>query len=187
MHDDRNEDEGETITTEKTTTTTSTTTTPRTSTTTSRSTRATKSTTPYYEEDENDIDDSGSRESSTTKSSVTINYDGDYETVDDHRRKFNTTNEDRLALPDICQGQFDAVSVLRNELFFFKNQVSSCLPFQNHITFPPIIIFSKISTAPLLNLNERGYSMFGGCDNAPLSTTDIRLISATSFVNYRHH
>lgn len=138
VHDDRNEDQGETITSTTTEKTTSTTTTSRPTRATTKTTTTRTTTTPYddYDDrDDNEIDDgdingdgktSGSEET-TTKSTVTINYDGDYDTVDDHRRKFNvTTNEeDQLpVVPDICQGQFDAVSVLRNELFFFKNQVS---------------------------------------------------------------
>ncbi len=122
----------------------------RPSTTTTTSQRTTtrpkaRTTTPYDDYDYNEIDDESDRTTSgsgkkevatdggdreemnptTTERTVTINYDGDYESVDDHRRKLNVTNEDQWPkMPDICRGQFDAVSVLRNELFFFKEQVS---------------------------------------------------------------
>ena len=60
----------------------------------------------------------------TTQKTGTINYDGDYESVDDHRRKKSNVTDEDQSPADICRGQFDAVSVLRSELFFFKGQVS---------------------------------------------------------------
>ena len=120
VHDDRNEEETTTTSKPTTTTTKSTTTTrPRT-------------TTPYDDYDDyNEIDDGtnvGSDEEemkpTTTQKTVTINYDGDYESVDDHRRKKSNVTDEDQSPADICRGQFDAVSVLRSELFFFKGQVS---------------------------------------------------------------
>ena len=64
-----------------------------------------------------------------TQSSLTINYHGDYESVEEHRRRLNQTTAtadqpDRSdKKTDICDGSIDAVSVLRNELFVFKDQV----------------------------------------------------------------
>ncbi|KAI9558628.1 Matrix metalloproteise-24 [Daphnia sinensis] len=140
VHDDRNDGEVTTTTT-STTSTTPMTTTQRTTTTTTKPkpTRASsRTTTPYdeyddYNEVDNDIDHSGGSgkktsvgqadEITTTPRTVTINYEGDYDTVDNHRKKLNVTNGDQSSkIPDICQGHFDAVSVLRNELFFFKDQ-----------------------------------------------------------------
>lgn len=145
VHDDRNDGEVATTTTLSTTSTTPIPITTQKATTTTaqpRPTRATsRTTTPsddydYYNEVDNADDQNandGSRkkttigyaeEITTTQRTVTINYDGDYDTVDDHRRKLNVTSGDPSSnIPDICQGHFDAVSVLRNELFFFKDQV----------------------------------------------------------------
>lgn len=142
------------------TTTTTTTTTPKPTTTTRtekttirpRTTRPTiRTTMPYADEDyddyneiEDESDSSTKRNGrdetmTTTKRTVTINYDGDYETVDDHRKKLNATDKDQLpTIPDICQGQFDAVSILRNELFFFKDQV-----FEFHYLFPLEFILNR--------------------------------------------
>lgn len=113
----------------------------------------------------------------TTKRTVTINYDGDYETVDDHRRKLNNVSDDDgdqfPRLPDICQGQFDAVSVLRNELFFFKDQVRKSTLL--------IIQGSSRITCWLSNLL---CSSFGVYVNDPPSTTDIRLSSVIYSANF---
>ena len=121
VHDDRNEDEMTTTPKPTTTTTTKSTTTTR-----------PRTTTPYDDYDDyNEIDDGtnvGSDEEemkpTTTQKTVTINYDGDYESVDDHRRKKSNVTDEDQSPADICRGQFDAVSVLRSELFFFKGQVS---------------------------------------------------------------
>ena len=57
-----------------------------------------------------------------------INYVGDYETVEEHLRRLDLSAGSRPhgipdGIPDICQGNFDALSVLRNELFVFKDKV----------------------------------------------------------------
>lgn len=98
-------------------------------------------TTPKGSQDE--FDDNGDRnpddpwESDEEQSSgrkdesSTITYEGDFETVDEHKkhegkhgthgRRKNTTS-----VPDICEGSFDAVATLRDELFIFKDQVCCC-------------------------------------------------------------
>lgn len=83
--------------------------------------------------------------SSTTERtswSSTINYHGDSESVDDHKThdpthhipatqppwrttvsKLNPTRRsDRPNIPDICQGDYDAIAALRSELFVFKGE-----------------------------------------------------------------
>ena len=102
--------------------------------------RPARTTTPFYDDNEN-YDEEYYNEidvnavTTTTQKTVTINYDGDYESVDEHRRKFNFTTGNgkdgdsnvKEIVPDICQGHFDAVSILRNELFVFKDQVARSL------------------------------------------------------------
>lgn len=102
--------------------------------------RRPRTTTPFYDDKENYDEDyyneiDVNAVTTTTQKAVTINYDGDYESVDEHRRKFNFTSGNgkdadsnvREIVPDICQGHFDAVSILRNELFVFKDQVAVTL------------------------------------------------------------
>ena len=107
MHDDRNENE--TTTTSKPTTTT---------------TKSTTTTRPEDDDGTNVGIDEEEMKPTTTQKTGTINYDGDYESVDDHRRKKSNVTDEDQSPADICRGQFDAVSVLRSELFFFKGQVS---------------------------------------------------------------
>ena len=107
VHDDRNEDE--TTTTSKSTTTT---------------TKSTTTTRPEDGDGTNVGIDEEEMKPTTTQKTVTINYDGDYESVDDHRRKKSNVTDEDQSPAHICRGQFDAVSVLRSELFFFKGQVS---------------------------------------------------------------
>ena len=107
VHDDRNEDE--TTTTSKSTTTT---------------TKSTTTTRPEDGDGTNVGIDEEEMKPTTTQKTGTINYDGDYESVDDHRRKKSNVTDEDQSPADICRGQFDAVSVLRSELFFFKGQVS---------------------------------------------------------------
>ena len=95
-----------------------------------------------------DANDAGStrQEGNGKRTNVTISYEGDYETVDDHLRKQNRTarpthpadnppsNPPPRAVPDICEGNFDAVSLMRNELFLFKGQVLNSFLVRNTIS-----------------------------------------------------
>ncbi|XP_058059920.1 matrix metalloproteinase-2-like [Anopheles bellator] len=65
--------------------------------------------------------------SSTTTEvyNVPITYVGDYETVDDHIIRHHSPPPVSLApephpIPDICSGSFDAIGLLRGEVFIFK-------------------------------------------------------------------
>lgn len=61
----------------------------------------------------------------TTEDSIT--FTGDDETVEVHKThddKHRTPSSSPLT-PDICEGNFDAIAVLRGELFIFKQKVAS--------------------------------------------------------------
>ncbi|XP_056648592.1 matrix metalloproteinase-25-like [Diorhabda sublineata] len=60
-------------------------------------------------------------ETSTVKYS-TIRYEGDYETVEEHKNhdRKNPTSAPRI--PDICDGRVDAIATLRDELFVFSEK-----------------------------------------------------------------
>ncbi|XP_024946353.1 matrix metalloproteinase-17 [Cephus cinctus] len=64
----------------------------------------------------------------STEGYLGVTFTGDYETVDEHRRHENRSDSNSIpdlvnsSVPDICQGSYDAITVLRDELFIFKGE-----------------------------------------------------------------
>lgn len=55
--------------------------------------------------------------------SSTATYEGDYETVDDHKKHEKIPGINSSLTPNICDASYDAIATLRSELFIFIDQV----------------------------------------------------------------
>ncbi|KAI4461525.1 matrix metalloproteinase [Holotrichia oblita] len=83
---------------------------------------------------------------------TTVGYEEHSEATDDHNKHDTTHDIPATAaplLPDICQGNFDAISMLRQELFIFKNKYVWRLREKNIIEESyPITIKQMFPTLP---------------------------------------
>lgn len=71
-----------------------------------------------------------------------ITYEGDYESVDDHKK-----HDDKHGIPriyentsELCTGNYDTISVIRRELYVFKNTVLHFTYFQELFMFVKFMI-----------------------------------------------
>ncbi|CAG9819280.1 unnamed protein product [Phaedon cochleariae] len=61
----------------------------------------------------------------TSGTNTTIQYQGDSESVDEHKKhddKHHIPKSNAPSIPDICDGHVDAIATLRNELFVFRDE-----------------------------------------------------------------
>ncbi|VEN59505.1 unnamed protein product [Callosobruchus maculatus] len=68
---------------------------------------------------------SSTETSTRSKESSTVTYEGDCETVDDHKDhddRHGVPKTNSPSLPNICDGKVDAMATLRGELFVFREQ-----------------------------------------------------------------